>query len=52
MDIELTESEEKSLFIELDKDKNGYIDIDELMLFLSTHQEGISDVAMNALNNV
>lgn len=36
LNIQLSEAEVKSLFIELDKDKSGSIDIDELMLFIST----------------
>lgn len=52
MDIDLRNDELEALFYEIDVDRSNTIDIDELIYFMTKHQEKISPLAASALMNV
>lgn len=52
LNIDLKRSELEGLFLEIDVDNNGAIDIDELIYFMTSNQEGISPAASSALMSV
>ena len=52
MDIDLQLEEFEALFFEIDVDRSGTIDIDELIYFMTKNQDNISPLASSALMNV
>lgn len=52
LNIDLKRAELEGLFREIDVDNNGSIDIDELIYFMTSNQEGISPAASSALLSV
>ena len=49
--VNLTQEQSQALFNEVDYDKSNSIDIDELIYFMNKNQQGISELASQALMN-